>query len=160
VAVVVEEETVGLGVASERGTELFDVFHGGVEGLLVLGSSLPAFVLLLQVVADCFDGLAFARCAGVEPAFDAGTRGDFNHVRGVSTNVKAQDQSNTHAFHPLFQAPGDGNVFVWGPDGREGLPVAFFVEVLGCLLRGLLGFKDVVPLHRQLLRCDGGRHGR
>ena len=159
VAVVVEEEAVGLGVATEGGTEFFYVFHGGVEGLLVFGPGLPAFVLLLEVVADCFDGLAFAGGPRVEPAFDAGTGGDFHDVRGVSTNVEAQDQGNTHGFHPLFKAPGDGNVLVGGPDGSEGLPVAFFVEVLGCLLRGLLSFEHRVALNRQLLRRDGGRHG-
>lgn len=147
-AVVVEEEAVGLGVASEGGTKFFDVFHGRVEGLLVFGTGLPAFVLLLEVVADGFDGLAFARRAGVEPAFNPSTRRDFNDVRGVSTNVEAQNQGDTHGFHPLFQAPGDGDVLVGGPDGREGLPVAFFVEVLGCLLRGLLGFKHCVALYR------------
>ncbi len=121
---------------------------------------MPAFVLLLKVIADRFDGLTLAGGAGVEPALDARTRGDFNHVRGISTDVEAQDQGNTHGFHPFFQAPGDGDILVGGPDGGEGLPVAFLVEVLGCLLRGLLSFEDRVALHRQLLRCDGGRHGR
>jgi len=128
--------------------------------LFVFCTGLPAFVLLLKVVADRFDGLGLAGGAGIKPALDARTRGDFYHVWGVRTNVEAQDQGNTHGFHPLFQTPGDRDILVRGPDGGEGLPVAFLVEVLGCLLRGLLSFEDGIALHRQLLRCDGGRHGR
>lgn len=90
--VVMKQNTLVSGVASEPGRQASNLFHRRVQGLAVPRARLPSLVLSLEVVADGLEGALWVERQWVDPALDAGARLRLRDIGRVDADVEADDK--------------------------------------------------------------------